>query len=200
MSSIDLWYATRATGIAALVLLSGTVILGVLTSGRARSSLPGFARVELHKRLSLLAIVFLAIHVLTAVLDSYVDIGWAAIAVPFTSHYDRLYTALGTLGLDLLLAVAISSALRRFIPARLWRGLHWLAYLSWPDAVAHTLGMGTDTRLDWMLGLVAANVAAVVAAVCWRVVVATRARTSLPRTFINPRRSLRSVVDHGVLS
>ena len=46
--------------------------------------------------------------------------------------------------------------------------LHWLAYLSWPVAVAHSLGMGTDAKLDWVLGLVALCVASVVAVTTWR--------------------------------
>ena len=95
--------------------------------------------------------------VLTAVLDSYAHIGWWATVVPFTSSYHRAWVALGTIGVDLLLAVAISSALRRRIPARAWRALHWLAYLSWPVAVSHTLGLGPDTRFSWALAAAACN-------------------------------------------
>ena len=87
-SSTTLWYTTRATGIVALVLLTVTMVLGILTAGRARSrSWPAFAQADLHKRVSLLAMVFLAIHVLTAVLDTYVHVGWPSIVVPFTSPY-----------------------------------------------------------------------------------------------------------------
>ena len=147
MSSIDLWYTTRATGLVALLLLTGTVFLGILTAGRARTKLPAFARAEVHRRAAALAVVFLAVHVLTAVLDTYVNIGWPAIVVPFASGYRTVWLALGTIGADLLLAVAISSALRQRISARHWRALHWLAYLSWPVAVSHALGMGTDSKL-----------------------------------------------------
>ena len=192
MSSIDLWYTTRATGLVALVLLSATVVLGILTAGRARSALPAFARAEVHRRASVLAVVFLAVHVLTAVIDTYVNIGWLAIVVPFTSSYHTFWLALGTIGADLLLAVAISSALRRHIPARTWRALHWLAYLSWPVAVSHALGMGTDRKLTWALGLLAVCVASVVAAATWRVAGALRAQAALPKTIAGPRRSIRS--------
>lgn len=191
MSGIDLWYTTRATGIVALVLLTATTVLGILVAGRARSSLPAFARADLHRRLSALTVVFLGIHVLTAVLDTYVHLGWASIVVPFTSDYDRFWVALGTIGADLLLAVAVSSALRGRIPAGVWRAVHWLAYLSWPVAVSHTLGMGTDTRLDWMLGLVGLCVAAVAAAAAWRLASAMRARAARPATIITPRPTLR---------
>ena len=192
MSSIDLWYATRATGIAALVLLTATMFLGILTAGRARSVLPAFARADVHRRISILTIVFLAIHILTSVLDTYVHISWTAIVLPFTSSYHRFWLALGTVGVDLFLAVAISSAFRQHISARAWRLFHWLAYLSWPVAVAHSLGMGTDSKLDWVLGLVAVCIASIVGVASWRVVGSARARARLPRTITAPRRSIRS--------
>jgi len=169
MSWIDLWYTTRATGLAALVLLSATMVLGLLTAGRTSSPRwPGFARAELHKRVSAASIVFLAIHVLTSILDSYVHIGWASIVMPFVSSYNRFWTGLGTVGVDLMAAVAISSALRRRIPPRLWRSLHWLAYGSWPVAVAHAVGEGTDMRLGPVDALVAVCVLAVIGAAALR--------------------------------
>ncbi len=192
MSSINLWYATRATGIVALVLLSATVTLGILTAGRARSALPAFARADIHRRISALTVVFLAIHVVTSVVYSYVHIRWSTIVVPFTSSYHSFWLALGTIGVDLFLAVAISSALRQHISARSWRVLHWLAYLSWPVAVAHSLGMGTDTELDWVLGLVALCITSVVVATAWRIRESARATSRLPETLNTPRRSIRA--------
>lgn len=192
MSSIDLWYTTRATGIAALVLLTATVCLGVLVAGRAPSKLPAFARADIHRRISVLTVVFLAFHVLTSVLDTYVNINPLAIVLPYASSYHRFWLALGTVGVDFFLAVAISSALRKHISAKAWRLLHWLAYLSWPVAVAHSLGMGTDSKLTWVLGLVGLCVASVAGVTSWRVAAATRARASLPKTIISPRTSIRS--------
>ncbi|MCU1491004.1 MAG: ferric reductase [Acidimicrobiaceae bacterium] len=197
MSSIDLWYTTRATGVVTLLLLSATTFLGVLTAGRARSAAPAFARVDLHRRLSALAVVFLAIHVLTSVLDSYVHVGWLSVVVPFTSGYRPGWVALGTVSLDLFLAVGISSLLRQRISARTWRLVHWLAYLSWPVAVMHSIGMGTDMKLSWMLALVAATSALVVGAALWRLDDSVRHRSRLPETAIAPRRSLRPTVSSG---
>ncbi|HTW10486.1 MAG TPA: hypothetical protein VME46_23475 [Acidimicrobiales bacterium] len=191
MSQIDLWYATRATGITALVLLTATVFLGILVAGRAPSSLPAFARADLHRRISALAVVFLAVHVLTSLLDSYVHIGWWSVVVPLVSGYHRAWLALGTVGLDLLLAVGISSVLRAHIPARAWRLLHWLAYLSWPSAVVHALGMGSDARFAWLQALIAVCAASVAGAALWRALVAGRARAARPETIIRARRSLR---------
>ena len=170
MSSPVLWYATRATGLVALVLLSLTMVLGIMTANRVGARWwPGFAQQELHRRVSLVSMVFLGGHVLTSVLDTYVHIGWAAVVVPFASSYKTTWVALGTIGVDLMLAIAVTSLLRPRLPARLWRAVHWLAYLSWPVALAHAFGMGTDMRLRWVTELAVACIAAVLAALAWRV-------------------------------
>jgi predicted ferric reductase len=195
MSSIDLWYTTRATGLVSLVLLTSTMFLGILTAGRAPSTLPAFARAEVHRRLSMLTVTFLAIHVLTAVMDTYVHINPVAVIIPFTASYHTVWLALGTMGVDLFLAVAISSALRQRIPTRVWRYMHWLAYLSWPVAVAHTLGMGTDMRLSWVLGLVSVCIAAVFGLACWRLFRTMRTRALAPPTVLAPRAGIRASID-----
>lgn len=169
MNSTVLWYVTRASGIVALVLLTATMVLGLTTSARARSrNWPGFARQELHRRVSMIAIVFLAIHVLTSILDTYVHIGWASIVVPFTSSYSRFWVGMGTVALDLLAAVFVSSLLRSRIKPGTWRGIHWLAYGCWPVALAHTFGMGTDAGEPWVIALGASCVLAVGAALLQR--------------------------------
>ena len=113
MNSTALWYTTRATGIVALLLLTATMVLGIATTNRARARRwPGFAQQEIHRRISLLAVVFLAIHVLTSVLDTFVSVSWVSAVVPFTSSYSRLWVGVGTVSLDLMLAVLVSSLLR----------------------------------------------------------------------------------------
>jgi predicted ferric reductase len=164
-----LWYTTRATGLVALLLFTATVVLGLLTAGRASGrSWPRFVQQDLHKRISILALVFLGIHILTSVLDTYVHIGWLAIVVPFTSPYGRFFVGLGALSLDLMAAVMISSFLRTRIKPRTWRAVHWLSYLSWPLAIAHSVGIGTDARLLWVDGLVVVCCLAVLATAVWR--------------------------------
>jgi methionine sulfoxide reductase heme-binding subunit len=166
-----LWYTTRASGIVALVLLSGSVVLGLITSARAGThSWPRFAVSDLHRKVSLLALVFVCIHVLTTVVDTFVPIGWLPALVPLTSHYKTLWVTLGTVAFDLLLAVAITSILRARIRAGTWRAVHWASYLSWPIAVAHGIQMGTDMRFVWVDGLVAVCCIAVMMTFGWRVV------------------------------
>jgi sulfoxide reductase heme-binding subunit YedZ len=184
VNSTFLWYTTRASGIVTLVLLTVTMVLGLTTTSRARSrNWPGFAQQELHRRISILAVVFLAIHVLTSVLDTYVHIGWFAIVVPFTSPYGRFWVALGTIALDLTMAVFVSSLLRAHLKPGTWRGIHWLAYASWPVALAHTFGMGTDSREHWVIALGALCVLSVGLALAWRLRAGAKRRA--PVTFEN---------------
>ncbi|MGA2836495.1 MAG: ferric reductase-like transmembrane domain-containing protein [Acidimicrobiales bacterium] len=168
--STAVWYTIRATGVVALVLLTVTTVLGLLSASRARTRRwPAFAQAELHKRASLLALAFVGVHVVTAVLDTYVHVGLLSIAVPFTSGYRPFWTGLGTVAFDLLVAVAVSSGLRRRIAPRTWRGLHWLAYACWPLALAHALGTGTDAAQLWMDVTAAGCTVAVVGALVWRI-------------------------------
>jgi sulfoxide reductase heme-binding subunit YedZ len=164
-----LWYATRATGVVALVLLTVSVMLGI--AGAVRFTAPGLPRVVtagLHRNVSLLVVCLITIHVLTAVLDSYAGIGFVSAVVPFSSHYRGFWLGLGTIAFDLLLAVALTSMVRDRLSYRTWRAVHWLAYACWPIALWHGLGTGTDSRLTWLLVLDALCVAGVVDAMWWR--------------------------------
>jgi methionine sulfoxide reductase heme-binding subunit len=165
-----IWYTTRATGVVGLVLLTASVCVGILTTTRlATRRLPRFAVSELHSRISMVAMIFVVLHVVTAILDTYVPIGLLASVVPFTSGYRPLPVALGTVAFDLLLAVALTSALRQFLSARVWRGVHWLAYVCWPVAFLHGLLIGTDLRFGWMQIVAGSCAAAVLGSIVWRV-------------------------------
>ncbi|WP_405888939.1 ferric reductase-like transmembrane domain-containing protein [Streptomyces sp. NBC_01136] len=164
-----LWFATRAGGSVALALLTATVALGVAVGGRyTPRRLARFEVSALHRNLSVLTLVFLALHIVTAILDAFVHLGWLVAVVPFAASYRPLWLGLGTVAFDLLLAVAATSAVRLRMEQRRWKTVHWLAYAAWPVALFHAAGTGTDTRLTLQLALYAACVALVVAAVWWR--------------------------------
>jgi DMSO/TMAO reductase YedYZ heme-binding membrane subunit len=178
VSSTSLWYATRATGITALVLLTATMVMGMTTTARAKArNWPGFAQQELHRRVSMIAVVFLGLHVLTSVLDTYVHIGWTAIVVPFVSGYQALWVGIGAIALDLMIAVFATSLLRHRMRPGTWKAIHWLAYLSWPVAMAHTFGMGTDARQTWVIAIGVACTVAVGLALSWRLTHSIRQTT-----------------------
>ncbi len=166
-----LWYLTRSTGLVALVLLTATVVLGVVASvGWTTERWPRFLSQNVHRNLSLFCVGFVAVHVVTTVSDGYVPIGFVDAFIPFLTAYRPLYVGLGALTFDLLLAVLVTSALRHKIGFASWRFVHWLAYLCWPIAMFHSLGSGTDSKLPLVLLLDAVCAAAVVAVVAWRLV------------------------------
>jgi len=174
------WYLTRATGAVALVLLTVSVVLGLVgTVGFSAPRWPRFAIDTLHRDVSLLVIVLLVLHVLTTVLDGFAPITLLDGLLPFLSPYRPFWLGLGTLSFDLILAIVITSLVRRRLGYRSWRAVHWLAYVSWPIAVLHTLGTGSDVKQWWLLLLSVVCVAAVVVAVVVRIGTVDRARAGL---------------------
>jgi methionine sulfoxide reductase heme-binding subunit len=167
--STALWYASRATGVVTLVLFSAVVVLGVLVNRQGRlPGLPRFAVTGLHRSISLLAVAFLAVHVLTAVADTYVTIRLVAAVIPFTSSYLPMQIGLGAVALDLMIAVIITSLVRARIGRRVWRAVHWLAYAAYPVALVHALTSANDLRSGGLLALTAACVVGVAGAVWYR--------------------------------
>ena len=149
------WYASRATGIVALLLLTAVLVLGIVVNRQGRlPGLPRFAVTNIHRNLSLLSVAFIVVHVLTAVLDTYVHIPLASAVVPFASGYERLWLALGAVSFDIMLAMIVTSLLRGRLNRIVWRAVHLLAYASWPVAFAHSIGSSKDLQQGWMLGLV----------------------------------------------
>lgn len=165
-----LWFLSRATGLVTLLLLTATVVLGAGHAARSSSERwPRFAVAAVHRNLSLLALSFLAVHVSTAIIDPYAGLRWVDAVVPFVSGYHPFFLGLGTLALDLLVALVATSLLRHHVGTRGWRLLHRSAYLLWPLAVVHGLGIGgEDSGLLWVQALNALCVLAVAAAVLRR--------------------------------
>ena len=173
-----LWYASRATGVVTLLLVTAVLLLGILVNRQGRlPGLPSFAVTGLHRNVSLLAVAFLVIHVITAIVDPYVTIGLAAAVLPFSSSYKPFWLGLGAISLDLMAALILTSLARARMSRRAWRGIHWLAYAAWPLAVGHSLGSSSDTRSGLVLSLLVGCVLAVAFAVAWRL---SRAR-EIPR-------------------
>ncbi len=174
-----MWYASRATGVVSLLLLTAVLLLGLVVTRQGRlPGLPRFAVTGLHRNLSLIAVVFVALHVLTAIADGYVKIPLGAAIVPLASSYERLWLGLGAVSFDIMIAVIVTSLLRRHLSRRLWRGVHLLAYASWPVAWLHSITSSTDMRHGELFLLALACAAVVVIAVGWRLAAAA---SDLPR-------------------
>ena len=157
-----MWYLTRASGAVALVLLTASVVIGVAAIARMRApGVPRFIIDGIHRTASLLAVAFLVVHILTAVLDSFASISLLDAVIPFIGSYRPLWLGLGAVAFDLLLAVAITSLMRARMGHSAWRGIHWLAYAAWPIAVVHGFGTGSDVQQTWLVGITAACVVTV---------------------------------------
>jgi sulfoxide reductase heme-binding subunit YedZ len=169
LTSGPMWYLMRASGIVSLLLLTAVSALGVATVSRWRPGrVPRFVTLGLHRNLALLAVVFLTLHVVTAIVDPDAAVSAVAVVVPALSDKYGLWLAMGALALDLIVALVVTSLLRQRLPLRLWRALHWAAYLAWPVALVHGAGIGTDSSATWMLGVDAACVAIFAAAIVLR--------------------------------
>ncbi|TDV57204.1 ferric reductase-like transmembrane domain-containing protein [Actinophytocola oryzae] len=169
MSTDALWYLGRGSGVVALVLLTVSVTLGIGTrSGRPAPWLPRFAVAALHRNTSLLAAVFLVLHVVLLLFDPYAQLAVVDTVFPFLAGYAPFWVGLGTLTLDLLAAVVVTSLLRHRIGHRTWRAIHWSAYVSWPVALVHALGAGSDAGTVWFLVLAGVCSVVVACALSWR--------------------------------
>lgn len=165
-----LWYATRGLGTATLIVLTFTVVLGILTATRwIGQSTPGFVAADMHRNLSLLALALLAAHIVTTVLDPFAHISVRDVVVPIGAAYRPIWLGLGVAAAEIMLAVVVTSLMRDRIGPRIWRLIHWAAYASWPLAVIHGLGTGSDARSPWLIGVVVTCVAAVLLALIQRI-------------------------------
>jgi methionine sulfoxide reductase heme-binding subunit len=170
LSGPGLWYATRATGLVTLLLLTLAVVLGILTAGRFGDlAWPRFLTIGLHRNISLLAVAFLGLHVGTTVVDTYTSISLTDAVVPFLSSYKTVWLGLGAIACDLFLALIITSLLRQRLGHRAWRAVHWCGYVCWPVALVHAAGIGTDSTRSWVFYLTITCVGTVVAAFAARV-------------------------------
>jgi sulfoxide reductase heme-binding subunit YedZ len=170
MSDQLLWYTTRGAGAVSLVLLSVVIVLGLLARLRVEGrGWPRFLSAAVHGDLALMTLVFLMLHIVTAVVDPFTHLGVVAAVVPFGSYYRTFWLGLGTIAFELLLAIVATSVLRHRFGARTWRAVHWLAYACWPVAVVHGVGTGTDGLATWMIAIDVVCVAAVLLALAWRI-------------------------------
>jgi methionine sulfoxide reductase heme-binding subunit len=176
LTSGPVWYLMRGSGVASLLLLTAVSALGIATVSRWRPGrIPRFVTLALHRNIALLAVAFLAVHVLTALVDPQATVSLVAAIVPLRSDRYAIWLGLAALSLDLVIALVVTSLLRARIPLRAWRAVHWLAYLAWPVALLHGAGMGTDSGAGWMRAVDALCIAIFAGALVLRMLTAPRA-------------------------
>ncbi len=152
MSNQVLWYTTRGTGAVTLILLTGVVVLGILGVRRFETAgWPRFLTTALHENLALTALVLLAVHIVTAVVDPFTSLGWVPVLIPFGSYYRTFWLGLGTIAFELFVALIVTSLVRDRLGPVVWKTIHWFAYACWPIALLHGIGTGTDAGSAWLV-------------------------------------------------
>lgn len=175
MTSQVWWYTARSAGIVAWALLAASVLWGLALSTKVfgKRPRPNWL-LDLHRFLGGLAVVFLVVHVVSILLDTYVNFGLVEILVPFTGTWHPVAVASGIVGMYLLLAVEITSLLRRHLSKRAWRSTHYLSFPLFALATLHALSAGTDRNTALMRYGVLSTTAAVIVFTTMRVVRAER--------------------------
>jgi sulfoxide reductase heme-binding subunit YedZ len=165
------WYMTRAGGLVAFALLTVAVLVGLALSGRARlERWPRFALEDVHRFAGLLAGTFVALHVLVLLVDGFMPFSLADIVVPGASGFRPLGTALGVVGAELMVALALTNRYRKRLPHRLWRRAHYLNFAVWSLALVHGIVAGSDSGTLWAGALYGVAAASVAGLTTWRVI------------------------------
>jgi DMSO/TMAO reductase YedYZ heme-binding membrane subunit len=166
------WLLARATGLTAYVLLTFSVLAGLVVKSRPFGmALKPATATDLHRTLAVLSLGLLVAHGATLVLDETVEIGLGALLVPGLAPYRPFWTGLGVLAGLLMLIVYASFSVRRRIGQKNWRRLHWATYATFAFATAHGLMAGSDSGATWALALYMGAVGSVGFATAWRALV-----------------------------
>ncbi len=170
-SPID-WYAARAGGIVAYVLLSLNVALGLAMTGKKRMKRwPRFTLEDVHRFTGLLTGTFVVLHIVAIAIDAYLPFSLASLAVPLLASYRPIWTGLGIVAAELLLALAVTNHYRNAkLSYRFWRRAHYVNFAVWAAATLHGVGSGTDRSTPWMIAIFAAAVGSVCGLTVWRVI------------------------------
>ena len=172
-SSNPLWYTTRSTAVVGFVLLTIGAVLGVASTQRTLASRawPRFATPALHRNVNVLGLLFIVVHIITTVADSYVNVSVASAVVPFASSYKSTDVMWGTVAFDIFLIVAVTGFLRVRMKEPVWRWIHFLSYVAWPLSMIHFISTGTDGATNkWGFWLAVVATFAVAAAAVLRIV------------------------------
>ena len=169
-SSPAIWYAARASGVAAYVVLTIVVCLGIALAGKAQSTRwPRFAAEDVHRFGGLLVGSLIVVHVAAIAVDSFLPFSLLQLLVPFTATYRPLWTGLGIAAAEVLLALAITNHYRKRLPYGVWRSAHYLNFAVWGAASLHGMFAGTDRSATWLAVLYGVGVASVAVLLLWRI-------------------------------
>ena len=176
------WYLTRASALIAWVLMTMSVLWGILLSTRVMRRIDNPAWLQdLHRYLGGLTLLMVALHMVTLMLDGWLKFSITETLVPFATDFKPLAVALGIIAFYLLLAVQGTSLVMNKLPRKFWKALHYSSYAALLLVALHAGWTGTDVGAWWyrVLAIVLIGVATI--AVLVRIVTGTRTGGA-PRT------------------
>ena len=194
------WLLARSAGFTAYVLLTLSVLAGLVLKSRPFRGLKPAAVTDTHRTLALLGLGALAIHGVALVLDQTVRMPVWALVVPFTSSYRPAATAIGVLTAELMILVYASFSVRKRIGPKNWRRLHWATYAVFAGATVHGLTSGTDTTRPWAFALYLGAVASVAAATAYRALARPVSSRPVAREAAAVEAASRPVPNHPIQS
>jgi predicted ferric reductase len=159
----EFWYLSRAAGFTAYLLLFGSVALGMmLTTKAAKRSGRQNLVFDMHRFLSVLALVVSAFHVYILLGDQYFSFSVWQLALPFASPYRELPVTIGVIAMYAMVVIVASFWLKQYIGYKAWRALHFTSFLMYAGVTLHGITAGTDTVQPWARLLYAATAASTV--------------------------------------
>ena len=172
------WFASRAFGIIAVIMLGVSVTVGLAMSGKLmrRPGLPAKLK-RFHESATLVTLGLIATHAGLLLFDSYLKPGLAGIAVPFTLAYRPLFTGLGIIAGWLAAILGLSFYVRKRIGVKTWRFMHRFTIVIYLLALIHVTGSGTDARSPWMIAMLTALTAPIAFAFTYRILPSTPRKT-----------------------
>ena len=154
------WEVARASGLAAYVALCIAVLTGLAPRTQALGFLATNRAVRaLHDWTPWIVIPAGLVHVVALLLDATARIGILDVFVPFLTSYGQLAIGLGTISLDLLIIVLVTTWMRRRFSNNAWQWWHRVSYLGFVTMFLHAMLSGTDLTspvisvLSWASGI-----------------------------------------------
>jgi methionine sulfoxide reductase heme-binding subunit len=170
------WFASRAVGIVAIVMLGISVAVGLAMSGRlmSRPGLPA-RRKHFHESATLVTLGLIVAHGGLLLFDSYLRPGLTGVTIPFVLAYRPMATGIGIVSGWLAAVLGLSFYARKWIGVRTWRFMHRFTIVVYLLALVHVLGSGTDASHPWMIALLTTLTAPIVFAFSYRMLPPVRA-------------------------
>ena len=185
------WFLTRASAIVAWVLLTLTALWGILLKTRILRGAdnPDWLKVT-HRYISGLAMTMVAVHIVTLLLDDYIDFGWADVLIPFATSFEPLPVALGVIGFWLLIAIQTTALLAKWLPEAFWKAVHLSSYGVLVLVALHSGLVGTDVGTPWYTAVSLVLITTATLAVVIRFIIAGREKPAprlTPATVVPPQ-------------